>query len=765
MKMIYKIARAELKTLFYSPVAWLIIVIFAFQVGMAFADIFENMLKAKEMGSPANNLTSFVYSGPRGLFSAVQRYLYLYIPLLTMGLMSRELSSGSIKLLYSSPVTNTQIILGKFFSMMIYGLILMSTLILLVCCGLFTIKSLDVTAVLSACLGVYLLLCAYAAIGLFMSGLTSYQVVAAIGTFVMLAFLNHVGGMWQTIDLVRDITYWLSIQGRSGNMIGGLICSEDVLYFVLVTALFLAFAIIRLQGKRQKSRWYVSSGRYLLVFLGAVGLGYLTSRPVFWLTFDATHTKSRTLSATSQEILKKMKGGLTITAYANAFDENWASVAPKVQNRDIESYNRYRRFKPRMKFEYVYFYDAVPGAAWERLYPDLTERERMVKIVNTHGSDTNLFLSPERIREKIDLSGEENRTVRLVERENGERTFLRMFNDPFRVPMDTEIAAALKRLTMKPPQVGFLAGHGERDINRGGDRHYYLFSQQKNFRNALVNQGFDVKEVALEPHGLDGVDILVIADPRMAFTEEETGRLNAYLAGGGNLVIAGEPGRQELLNPFMEQLGVRFMPGRLVKIYEELLPDFVMSRPTEQTREISYLFGQIITSEACATMPGCVGLAYDTDRGFEVTPLFMSDAHGGWNELGEEIDFLEENPELNPEMGERQQAYPTVLALHRTVGEKEQRILVLGDADCLSNIEMTQSRKGVNAQNQLLALGSFHWLSGGEFPVRLHRIPSKDTHFLVGLPVVPYIRFGLIWLVPGLIALGAVVVWVRRRAR
>ena len=64
-------------------------------------------------------------------------------------------------------------------------------------------------------LGLYLLVCAYAAIGLFMSSITSYQVVAAMGTLAVLAVLNFVGDMWQDIDFVRDITYWLAINGRA----------------------------------------------------------------------------------------------------------------------------------------------------------------------------------------------------------------------------------------------------------------------------------------------------------------------------------------------------------------------------------------------------------------------------------------------------------------------------------------------------------------------------------------------------------------------
>lgn len=191
--MIYKIARTELQTLFYSPVAWLIIVIFTFQAAMAFSDVFSNFVRNQELGYTLRDVTMRTYAGMWGLFTNVQQYLYFYIPLLTMGLMSRELGSGSIKLLYSSPVTNTQIILGKFLSMMIYGIVLVFILFVFVVYGAAAIKSFDFVATLSGLLGLYLLICAYAAIGLFMSSLTSYQVVAAMGTLAVLAVLISSG--------------------------------------------------------------------------------------------------------------------------------------------------------------------------------------------------------------------------------------------------------------------------------------------------------------------------------------------------------------------------------------------------------------------------------------------------------------------------------------------------------------------------------------------------------------------------------------------
>ena len=79
-------------------------------------------------GADSTYLIGFTSTRDGGVFPYVLGYLYLYIPLLTMGLMSREFSSGSIKLLYSSPVRASQIVAGKFLSVMVYGAVLMGVI-------------------------------------------------------------------------------------------------------------------------------------------------------------------------------------------------------------------------------------------------------------------------------------------------------------------------------------------------------------------------------------------------------------------------------------------------------------------------------------------------------------------------------------------------------------------------------------------------------------------------------------------------------------
>ena len=765
MKMIFKIAKTELQTLFYSPVAWLILIIFTFQASILFTNVFDMSVKSQSLEYQLDNVTLFTFGGMFGLFSGIQQYLYLYIPLLTMGLMSRELSSGSIKLLYSSPVTNKQIVLGKYLAMMLYGLLLMAILSIFVIYSAFAIKSFDFICVLAGLLGLYLLTCAYSAIGLFMSSLTSYQVVSAMGTLAILAALSLVRGVWQDMEVVRDITFWLSINGRADEFVNGLICSEDVLYFIIVSALFLTLTILRLQVIRQNTNWLTAWGRYIGVFAIAIFLGYLSSRPQLMCFYDATRTKARTLTPNSQEIISKLKGDLTITTYVNMLDRNVYYGLSSAVKDDMNRFRMYTRFKPEIKMKYVYYYDSINNPSLAIRYPGLSLREQMKRIAETVDFDTNKVKTPEEIRKIIDLSGEGNRFVRLLESGNGKKTFLRIyedFNGAF--PHESEISAAFKHLIMDLPLVGFVKGHGERDIKRESDRDYKHFSQDKPFRYALINQGFDITEVDLHQGIPSNVRILVIADPRRTLSTEETEVLNSYISQGGNLFIAGEPKQQAIMNPLVEQFGVQFMPGCLVKPTENFAADLITSNPTDRATALSYIFEGMQQMGNTISMPGATGLTYSTDKGFTVTPLFTSDSTGSWNEL-QTTDFVEDTAQLNPELGEIERSYVTSVALSRKVGEKEQRIIIISDADCISNTEIEMMRRGINARNYSFVRGAFSWLSYEEAPIDVRRLIPPDNEVYIEKRGMKITKHAMVEGLPGLLLVLALLIWVRRRGR
>lgn len=761
MNMIYKIAKTELQMLFYSPVAWLVLIIFTFQSGLIFTNAIEMVEREQAMGYDPMFISSNLFGR---LFYTVQDYLFLYIPLLTMGLVSRDLAGGTIKLLHSSPMTNTQIILGKFFSMMIFAFLLVGIFVIYVIYSLFVVEHFDVLYILTGILGIYLLICTYASIGLFMSTISSYQIIAAVGTFVLLIFLNFVSSIWQDIDFVRDVTFWLSLRGRAESFTGGLISSEDVVYFIMVPGMFLWFSIIKLSSRVNHSSRGQNAIKYVGVFLVVAFVGYLSSRPHLMGYVDTTRENSRTLTPNSQEIVKKLKGGLTITTYSNLLDDDFMKAIPRYQNYDKERFQEYIRFKPEIKMEYVYYYDSVQNTRRRGFLADLPMEKRARQIAHSHKIKFSRYLNPEQIKQVIDLTPEDNRFVRQVTRESGEKMFLRQFDDMMRDPSEGEISAAFKRMVMELPTVGFLTGHGERNINLYRDRDYACFARDKRFRHALLNQGFDVTEVTLKEDIPALINILVIADMMQPLTENEMKRLERYINRGGNLFIVGDPYSREFMNPLVEPFGVEFTEGILVKPTENFQPDLVMAWPTPGALELSYFYENMKNWRQCAAMSGAAGLKYSTDKGFNVVPVLQTDTTGVWNEM-ETTNFIDDTVRFNPSAGEIEQMYTTVLALSRPMGDREQKIVILGDADCISNAELFKSREEIESGNFYIILGSFSWLSDGEAPVDVRRPKSIDNRLFLGKTGVKITDIMFKWFIPIGLLIAAIFVAIRRRGR
>ena len=766
-KMIYNIARTELQMLFYSPVAWLILVVFGVQSGMLFADQLAQLVSSQEMGYNIEGSTITIFANRwGGVFTTMQNYLYFYIPLLTMSLVSKELSSGSIRLLYSSPITNTQIIVGKFFSMMIYGLIMIGILFLITLCSWAVVKDFDLPMVLVGLLGLYLLICSYAAIGIFMSSLTSYQIVAAIGTFAVLMVLSMIGGWWQDYDFIRDVTYWLSMPGRSGKFIAGLICSEDVLYFVIVVCLFLALTIIRLNSVRQKIRFVITLGRNIGVIFLACFLGYVSALPTMKVYHDATATKSNTLTPNSQDIVAKLDGGITITTYINALDPgaSWYA-APHFLKPDMARFEKYLRFKPDMKLKYVYYYDTTSNPMLDKRFPNATLREKMVEVCKIYGLDSNKFMGPEEIRKIIDLSGENNTFVRQIVRDNGEKAWLRIYNDMQRFPSEKEISAAFKRMVMDLPKVGFVEGHGERSYSGGKDRDYSAFANDKGFRYALENQGFDVTRVSMDQQVPEDINIIVISDMREWFTPEQEANLQQYIDRGGNLFILGEPKRRDVMNNLFAKFGYEMTTGVLVKRDTNLQADVILSYPTKEAADsIAYDFGFMRRRRMVITTPSTAGLEQIADKGYTVTNMFTTDTIGVWNEL-ETTDFIDDTVCLNPAIGEVEKIYNTVVALSRKVGNKEQKIILTGDADCISNGEFGRRVPTARASNFSLITGGFFWMSDNEVPIDVRRPALPDNKVYVEKTGSKVIKWSFMIVLPLLLAGIGIFLWIRRKGR
>ena len=652
--------------------------------------------------------------------------------------------------------------------MLYYGAILLGILLVLVLGFAVTVDNFNYAELFSGILGIFLLLGAYSAIGLFVSSLTSYQVVAAIGTLVLLAVLNYANQLWQDIAFVREITYWICLSGRSGPMTGGLICSEDVIYFLVVIAMFLSLSILKLQSTRQSESKIKTVGKYVALIAGVVVVGYITSRPVFMYYYDVTETKRNTLSTGSQEVMANLDGKVTITTYVNILDDNSYLAMPSTVKEDEDRFKQYLRFKPDMKLKYVYYYADAGNPRFERIYPGLSPKEQMEKEAELKEVNPQLFLPVEEVAKTIDLSGEGYHFVRVIERENGQSAFLRLFNDMMKLPGESEISIAFKRFTTKLPIVGFLAGQGEPAITGEGlSRDYTMFADTKTFRQSLVNQGFDVQTVSVSDGQEipDNIDIIVIADMNRPLTDEEQAKLDKYIARGGNMLIAGRARKHEVMNPLVEQFGIRFLPGTLVQKHVDEGPNVVYMSATPEMQQLSYLMEPLgPPRNAKVVMADASGMEYTTDKGYDVKVILRTDSTGCWNET-ETIDFVNDSVACNPAAGEIEQSYPTGLALTRKVGEKEQRILVLSDATAISNGELSGRRRIYNVLNYTLITGGFNWFSYGEAPIDIRRPSPTDMKSTLTRDDMVYVKAVCFGILPGLLLLFAVISGVRRQRR
>ena len=229
------IAGKELKSYFTSPVAYVILTLFLLICGWFFS----------------SNLFLIGQADMRDLFSVIMPMSFMFfIPAITMRLLSEEKKSGTLELLVTLPVRDSEIVLGKYLATL--GL-LASALILSLSYPL-TLAYLgnpDGGALIGGYIGLFLMGGAYLAIGIFMSGLTENQIVAFITSFV---FIFALWMLDKVLVLVpgglASVLEYLSITYHLGNIARGVVDTRDILYYLSIIVVFLFFAVRTLESRR-----------------------------------------------------------------------------------------------------------------------------------------------------------------------------------------------------------------------------------------------------------------------------------------------------------------------------------------------------------------------------------------------------------------------------------------------------------------------------------------------------------------------------------
>jgi ABC-2 type transport system permease protein len=253
MRNIVAIARKELRSYFASPIAYVVIGMFTFIFGyfyIAILNYFVQMsmqMGASGMGGPVNVNQQMI----RLLLQNAAVVILFVLPMITMRTYAEEKRSGTIELLLTSPLTDFQIIVGKFVgALTLYAVMLAVTLIHIGI--LFVYGNPEWAPIASGYLGLLLLGGCFISVGLLVSSLTRNQIIAGMltfGVFLVLWVIDWIGSLGG--PTVGKIVSYLSITGHFDDFAKGVIDTTHIVYYLS----FITFGLFLTAKAVDSERW------------------------------------------------------------------------------------------------------------------------------------------------------------------------------------------------------------------------------------------------------------------------------------------------------------------------------------------------------------------------------------------------------------------------------------------------------------------------------------------------------------------------------
>ena len=438
----------------------------------------------------------------------------------------------------------------------------------------------------------------------------------------------------------------------------------------------------------------------VLIVSLAVLLGWLSTLHAWQL--DLTQGGRHTLSEVSKQVLAKMDEPIEITAYARE-DVGLRDTIKKIVG-------KYQRVKPDIVLHFVNP-DAVPDEI------------------------RNLGIS---------VNGE--LVVRYQDRSQHVQS-----------DSEEEFTNALHRLARGSEHwLAFIEGHGERSPLGQANFDLNVWVQQ------LTNRGFKVQPLNLANIQAipENTQVLVIAGPRVDYLPGETALINDYLERGGNLLWLADPSDSlHNLDAVAEKLHIRIGPGLIVDFAGQLIG---LDDPTIVLQTSSLYPPHPITRgfDYTTFFPTATAITHEENDVWVIRP-FMSTGDHTWLETGKlegEVNFDENSDIAGPlDIG---------ITLEREIeseqGEnlirKQQRIVVVGDGDILSNTYVN------NSGNLDLGMRIMNWLGEDDDFIAIPARMAKDTRLEFSPFASVIIGFGFLIILPlALLATGLTIWWRRRK--
>ncbi len=316
---------------------------------------------------------------------------------------------------------------------------------------------------------------------------------------------------------------------------------------------------------------------------------------------------------------------------------------------------------------------------------------------------------------------------------------------------------ALQRLARNQEKwIAFVEGHGERSALREANHDLSEWVKQ------LQNKGYRAQPINLtETQTIpDNTSILVIAGPRIDYLPGELEIINNYINNGGNLLWLHDPGSMHKMEPLAEQLGISFYPGAVIDYAGQLIgindPTIALvtnslypPHPVTENFEFTTLF----------PMAGAIK-TLESDK-WTSKPILTTGDHT-WNEAGKLAGAVEYNEDVDT-LGPLTIGLSLERELQSEEGDErvtnQQRIVVIGDGDFLSNTYLA------NSGNNELGNRIINWLSSDDEFISIPPKVAKDTQLNISPTVLGVIGIGFLFVIPAALIVIGIGIGIRRKKK
>ncbi|WP_342646913.1 gliding motility-associated ABC transporter substrate-binding protein GldG [Mucilaginibacter sp. CSA2-8R] len=503
----FSILKKEISLYLSSLVAYITIGVFLLVLGL-FLWVF-----------PESSIIEYGYAGLESLFSTAP-YLFMFlIPAITMRSLAEERREGTLELLATRPLTNWQIVLGKYLaSLLLIVFALVPTLIYVYSVWVLGNPqgNLDTGAVIGSYVGLFLLGAAFASIGLFASAVSKNQIIAfTIAVFLCYFVYSGFDSLSQLLSLQNYDVQSLGITRHYESVSRGVLDTRDLAYFMLLSGIFLGLTLLTLSIQRQQKIKYTA----LPVLLGVLVAIALLSALTF-TRFDFTKEKRFTLSGVSRNVMDSLSQPVKVTVYLQGSDLPGGMKRLQQATRDM--LNDLRAYSHRrLQFEFV---NPLEGKNQQ-------EQEQAVQDMQSQGlQPTNLSVKTENgVSQKIIFpaalvtAGDKQLGVSLLQTRMGLSPDAVLNNSVQN--LEYAFTSTINKVTNGGrPRVALSTGHEE------------LTGLQLNNDDGFEVRPVDLKDVPFDT--LKTVKLLIVLKPEKPFTEAEKFKIDQYLMHGGRILWA-----------------------------------------------------------------------------------------------------------------------------------------------------------------------------------------------------------------------------------